>query len=176
MLQILLGVIYTDTGESKFIDCEPRINVIREVIEECNEKVLVFVPFTGALHGIATALAKHFGVATVNGEVSKNKRNEIFKDFHNSPSLKVLVADARCMQHGLDMTPATTIIWAGPTNSNETYEQASDRIKGPKQKLKTAVVHIEASPIERKIFERLKNRQRMQGLLLDLLQNQEDLI
>ena len=175
LLQILLGVVYTDTGESKFVDCEPRIRVIREIIEECNEKVLVFVPFTGALHGIATSLSKHFEVAFVNGEISKNKRNEIFRAFRDNPKLKALIADARCMQHGLDMTTATTIIWAGPTNSNETYEQASDRIKGPKQKLKTAVVHIEATPIERKIFERLKNRQRLQGLLLDLLQNQDDI-
>lgn len=176
LLQILLGGVYTDAGGTVTVDCAPRIDIIREVVEECSEKVIVFVPFTAALHGIAEALGKHFKVAVVNGSVSKNQRNEIFKSFVKDPHLRVLVADARCMQHGLDMTPATTIIWAGPTNSNETYEQACDRIKGPKQLLKTQIVHIEATEIERRAFKRLRDRQSMQGLLLDIIQNQAELI
>lgn len=176
LLQILLGVVYTDAEGTAEVDCAPRIAVIREVIEECTEKVLVFVPFTGALYGIAKALGEHFKVAIVNGSVTKNKRNEIFKAFASDPQLRVLVADARCMQHGLDLTPATTVVWAGPTNSNETYEQACDRIAGPKQQYKTQIIHIEATEMERKVFKRLREKQGMQGLLLDFIQNQEEII
>jgi len=176
LLQILLGGVYTDDGGTVPVDCSPRIDVIREVIEECSEKVLIFVPFTAALHSIAEALSKHFKVAVVNGAVSRNQRNLIFKSFVDDKNLRVLVADARCMQHGLDMTPATTIIWAGPTNSNETYEQANDRIKGPKQLLKTQIIHIEATEVERRAFKRLRDRQSMQGLLLELIENQEEFL
>lgn len=176
LLQILLGVVYTDAGNEAYVDCESRITVIREVIEESGGKALVFVPFTGALHGIATALSKHMSVAMVNGQVSKNQRNEIFKNFQSKPDPHVIVADARTMQHGLDMSAALTIIWAGPTNSNETYGQANDRIKGPKQKFETTIVHIEATEIERRIFKRLHDRQSLQGLLLDIIQNQGEII
>ena len=170
------GVVYTDAGEEALVDCESRVSVIREVIEECSEKVLVFVPFTGALNALATHLGKHFSVAIVDGSVSAARRNLIYQQFQNSPDPRVIVANARTMQHGLDMTAATTVIWAGPTNSNETYEQACDRIMGVRQKHKTSIVHIEASDIERRIYKRLRDKQRVQGLLLELIQQNKDLL
>lgn len=176
LLQVLLGVVYTDAGEEALVDCESRVSVIREVIEECSEKVLVFVPFTGALNALATHLGKHFSVAIVDGSVSAARRNLIYQQFQNSPDPRVIVANARTMQHGLDMTAATTVIWAGPTNSNETYEQACDRIMGVRQKHKTSIVHIEASDIERRIYKRLRDKQRVQGLLLELIQQNKDLL
>lgn len=175
LIQILLGVVYDTKGERAFVDCEPRVSVIKEVIEECDEKVIVFVPFTGALDELAERLGKHFTVAVVNGSVSKNARDLIFQSFMHQPDPRVLIADARTMSHGLDLSAATTTIWAGPTNSNETYEQANARIVGPKQKKKTAIVHVEATPLERKIYQRLRDKQTLQGLLLDTIQNQESI-
>ena len=173
LLQILLGCMYDTTGERAFVNSEPRLAVIHEVIEECEEKVIVFVPFTGALEALAAHLGKSFSVAVVNGNIPKRARDDIFQQFTNSPNPRVLIADARTMSHGLDLSAATTIIWAGPTNSNETYEQANARIVGPRQKHKTAIVHIEATPLERRIYQRLKDKQSLQGLLLDTIQQQE---
>jgi SNF2 family DNA or RNA helicase len=173
LLQILLGVVYTDDGERAFIDCSSRIDVIKEIINECDEKVIVFVPFTGALDALANALREQFTVETVNGQVSINQRTEIFRAFQTTPDPRVLVADARTMSHGLDLTAATTIIWAGPSNSNDVYNQANDRIKGVNQKHKTSIVHIEATETEARIFKRLKTKQNMQGVLLEIIENQE---
>lgn len=175
LLQCALGVMYDDNGNEAYIGCEPRIEVIREVIEECDEKVLVFVPFTGALLAIAAALEKHFGkgaIEVVHGGVSANARTDIYRRFASDARLRVIVAEARTMSHGLDLSSASTIIWAGPTNSNETYEQACARILGPKQTHKTSIVHIEATEVEKRAFERLRSKQKMQGLLLDLIQQQ----
>ncbi len=173
LLQILLGCVYDNSGGWVMVDSSPRISVIKEVIEECSEKVIVFVPFTGALEAIATQLRAHWTVEVINGGVPKAKRDEIFKAFTNASSPRILVADARTMSHGLDLSRATTIIWAGPTSSNETYEQANARIVGPRQKRGTSIVHIEATPLERRIYQRLKDKQSLQGLLLDIIQNQE---
>ena len=41
----------------------------------------------------------------------------------------------------------------------------------PGQKLNQLVVMIEGSPIERKYYQRLKEKGRVQGILLDLVQN-----
>lgn len=173
LLQILLGVVYGKDGERVFVDCSPRVQVILEIIEESGGKAIVFVPFTGALDEIAERIGKHHTVAVVNGGVSKSKRDVIFKEFCTCPDPRVLVADARTMSHGLDLSAAPVIIWAGPTNSNDTYGQANARIVGPKQHLKTSVVHIEATNIEKQVFQRLKARQSLQGLLLDAIQQQE---
>lgn len=173
LIQILLGVVYDNEGGRVYVDCSPRVSVIQEIIEESGEKAIVFVPFTGALDEMAEQLGKSFSVAVVNGGVSKAARDTIFSDFNRQDHPRVLVADARTMSHGLDLSVATTIIWAGPTDSNETYEQANARIVGPRQKRTTSIVHIEATNIERKIYQRLRDKQSLQGLLLDAIQNQE---
>jgi SNF2 family DNA or RNA helicase len=80
------------------------------------------------------------------------------------------------MSHGLDLTAATTIIWAAPTYSNEVYEQACARIKGPRQKHKTSIVHIEGSKIEQAVYKRLSDKQHMQDLLLSIIQEQGDVV
>lgn len=170
LLQVLLGVVYADDDSNINVDCSARTEVIREIIEEAGEKAIVFVPFTGALEAIAEELGKTMSVAVVNGGVSMSARSQIFRDFTDNTDPRVLVADARTMSHGIDLSAASIIIWAGPTNSNETYEQACARILGPKQKHKATIFHIEATEVERRIFNRLRDKQSLQGLLLDLIQ------
>jgi SNF2 family DNA or RNA helicase len=51
--------------------------------------------------------------------------------------------------------------------SNETYEQANGRITRPGQVNKQYIIHLEGTPIERRIYKRLKEKQSLQGLLLE---------
>jgi len=78
------------------------------------------------------------------------------------------------MSHGLTLTTASTIIWYGPINSNEQYVQANGRIERIGKKQVSNVVHIEATDLEHMMYERLRNKQKMQGLLLDLIQKQTE--
>ena len=143
-----------------------------EIIEEAGEKVIVFVPLTGTLHMLEQELSKHFTVGVVNGEVSAPKRNEIFHNFQHSRDPHVLIAHPGTMAHGLTLTSASTIIWYGTINSNEIYGQANGRIERIGKKHVSNVIHIEATDLEAKMYERLRNKQRLQGVLLDLIQQQ----
>jgi len=172
LVQIACGVAYGDDGQNIEIDCTPRINLVKEVIEEAGEKVIVFVPLTGTLHMLEKELAKHFTVGVVNGEVSASQRNKIFHDFQHSKDPQVLIAHPGTMAHGLTLTTASTIIWYGPINSNEVYVQANGRIERIGKKRVSNVIHIEATDLEHKMYERLRNKQKLQGLLLDLIQEQ----
>jgi SNF2 family DNA or RNA helicase len=172
LVQIACGVAYGDDGQNIQLDCTPRINLVKEVIEEAGEKVIVFVPLTGTLHMLEKELSKHWTVGVVNGEVSANKRNVIFHDFQNNKDPHVLIAHPATMAHGLTLTSASTIIWYGPINSNETYVQANGRIERIGKTHVSNVVHIEGTELEHKMYERLKNKQKLQGLLLDLIQQQ----
>ncbi len=78
------------------------------------------------------------------------------------------------MSHGLTLTEANTIVWYSACNSNETYEQANARITRPGQKNNQFIIHLEGCFAERKVYERLKTKQSMQNLLLDLVENQKD--
>ena len=167
--QILAGVAYDKDGNTVSIPAGPRIELVKEIIEEAGAKVIVFVPFTGALDMLADALRKDYTVEVVHGGTSKPERDRIFSEFQNTKRPHVLVANAGAMSHGLTLTASDTIIWYAPTTSNETYLQANARIVRPGQKRTTRIVQIESTDIERKMYERLASKGKMQGLLLDLV-------
>lgn len=167
ILQASLGCMYAE-GEVLKIDYSPRIKVVREIIESCQQKVIVFVPLTGALNAVAEDLRKNWSVDIIDGSVSVTKRNRIFRDFRQTPNPHVLVANAGAMSHGLTLTEASTIIWYGATNSNDTFNQANARIVRPGQKHPTNIIQIYATPEERKIYQVLKEKTRLQNIVLEL--------
>lgn len=169
LLQICSGVAYGPDGQEVVIPATPRIELVREIIHEAEAKVLVFVPFTAALHVVAAELAKSFTVEVVHGGVSKTQRDTIFADFQRTKNPRVIVADARTMAHGLTLTSANTVIWYGPPNSAEIYQQACARVTRPGQTLNTLIVNVEATPLERKVYARLEGKEKMQGALLEML-------
>ncbi len=174
LIQIACGVAYNDRGENVEIDCKPRVNAVLEVIEEVGGKVIVFVPLTGTLHMLERELSKHYTVAVVNGAVSSKKRNVIFHDFQENSDPKIIVAHPATMAHGLTLTAASSIVWYGPITSNEQYVQANGRVERIGKRHTSNVVHIEATGLERKMYKRLETKQKLQGLLLDLIQQEQE--
>jgi SNF2 family DNA or RNA helicase len=169
LIQIACGVAYGTDGSTVVIPSKPRIDVLKEIIEESEGKVIVFVPLTGALESVADQLRKDWTVEVVHGETSKNERDRIFGEFQNMADPRVLVANAATMSHGLTLTAATTIVWYAPVHSNEVYEQACARVRRPGQKRTTVIVHLAGTDIERRVYKRLETKQSMQGLLLDMM-------
>lgn len=172
LVQIACGVVYDDNGQHIEVDCKPRVDIVKEVIDEVGGKVIVFVPLTGTLRMLEKELSKQWSVAVVNGEVSATKRNEIFHNFQNTKDPHVLIAHPATMAHGLTLTAASTVIWYGPVTSNEQYVQANGRIERIGKKHVSNIVHIEATDLEYRMYDRLRNKQKLQGLLLDLIENE----
>lgn len=171
LVQIATGVVYGNDGQAVYSPATSRLRETHDIIEQAGGKVIVFVPFTSALEAVATYLRKSFTVDVVHGQTSKNERDRIFREFQNEDNPRVLVANAGAMAHGLTLTAANTIVWFAPINSLEIYEQANARMTRPGQKLHQFVVHIEGSPAERAIYERLQSKGKMQGLLLKLMED-----
>jgi SNF2 family DNA or RNA helicase len=171
LLQIACGVAYTSDGEEVTTDAGPRLEVAREIIEEAEGKAIVFVPFISSVHYVADYLRKSgLSVECVYGEVSKNERDRIFSAFQREGEPRVIVAQPVAMSHGLTLTAANTIIWYAPTFSNDTYDQACARITRAGQTLAQLIVNIEGSPVEQLMYQRLRNKQKMQGLLLSMVE------
>jgi SNF2 family DNA or RNA helicase len=114
LVQIACGVAYTDDGQDFEVDCTPRINAVKEVIEEAGEKVIVFVPLTGTLNMLERDLSKRWSVGVVNGAVSSKKRNEIFHNFQHSRDPHLDTADACCTPCALGIRNPQTIGIANP--------------------------------------------------------------
>ena len=174
LVQIACGVAYNDKGEDVELACKPRVDAVCEVIEEVGGKVIVFVPLIGTLKMLERELSKRWTVAIVNGAVPTRKRNIIFHDFQNEVDPHVIIAHPATMAHGLTLTAASTIVWYGPITSNEQYVQANGRIERIGKHHASNIVHIEGTVLERKMYARLELKQKLQGLLLDLIQEEMD--
>lgn len=173
LLQICCGAAYGDGGVEVPLDCTPRLEALDEVVCESEGKTIVFIPFTSALNQAVDYLRKQgHTVEVVDGSVGKNERDAIFYSFQNAEDPKVLVANPATMSHGLTLTAATTICWFGPCYNNEIYQQACARVRRPGQKRSTVIVQLVSTEFEQKIYDRIEKKQSMQGLLLDLVNEQ----
>ena len=169
LLQIACGSIYTDTGEVVDFDVSNRMSVVREVVDESSNKVLIFVPFTHTIALLKDYLTKHhITCEVINGEVSVNRRSDIVQRFQANPEPKVLIIQPQAASHGLTLTAADTIIWYAPCTSVETYLQANARIDRPGQVNPMTVVHINGSPIESRMYSLLRGNVNNHNQIIDL--------
>lgn len=159
LLQISCGAVYSDTGEVVEFDIKNRYNVLKEVIDEASQKVLVFVPFKHAIDLITQKLKDDGIIAEViNGSVSATKRTDIFKRFQETPEPRVLVIQPQAAAHGVTLTAADTVVWWGPTSSLETYAQANARVHRAGQRHPSVVIRLTGSNAEKHVYRMLDSK------------------
>jgi SNF2 family DNA or RNA helicase len=169
LLQISAGAVYTDDGATLEFDIKHRYKVLREVIDESSQKVLVFVPFKHTIN-ILTDKLRTDGISTevIQGSVSAPNRTNIFKQFQEAPSPRVLVIQPASAAHGVTLTAANTVVWWSPVSSLETYAQANARVHRSGQKHKCTVVQLQGSDVERHVYRLLDNRINIHTKITDL--------
>ena len=159
LLQISAGAVYTDEGDMVQFDIKNRYQVLKEVIDESSQKVLIFVPFKHTIDLLVEKLRAD-GVTSevIRGDVSAPKRTEIFARFQDQPDPQVLVIQPQAAAHGVTLTAANTVVWWGPTSSLETYAQANARVHRSGQKHKCTVIQLAGSNAEKRIYRLLDER------------------
>jgi len=169
LLQISCGAVYTDTGEVVEFDIKNRYRVLKEVIDESSQKVLVFVPFKHAIDLLSTKLTEdNITNEIIRGDVSAAKRTEIFKRFQETASPRVLIIQPQAAAHGVTLTAANTIVWWGPVPSLETYAQANARVHRSGQKHPCTVVQLVGSQVEKRMYSLLDLRIDVHTKIIDL--------
>jgi len=169
LLQISAGAVYTDEGDTLEFDIKHRYKVLREVIDESSQKVLIFVPFKHTID-ILTDKLRTDGITTevIRGDVPVSKRTDIFKRFQTTDSPRVLVIQPQAAAHGVTLTAANTVVWWAPTPSLETYAQANARVHRSGQKHPCTVVQLQGSAVEKRIYALLDNRIDAHTKMIDL--------
>jgi SNF2 family DNA or RNA helicase len=174
LLQVCLGAVYTTDGSLLHLPCDPRLEAVLRTVEESNSKVIVFSPYKASLPMLHAYLTKRgHSCAIVSGDVTLPNREAIFTQFMHAADPQVLLAHPTCMSHGLTLTAASTICWYGPPKSLEEFEQANARITRAGQKHSQLIACIAATKVEERIYTRMSKRASLQGVLLDMYENQE---
>jgi len=169
-LQISCCAAYTDDKEVVEFDAAPRLNVLDEVLEETERKVIIFALFRSSIDTIVNHLTKHgYGVGQIHGDVRASKRGQIINDFQTTDNIRVLVMQPQATAHGITLTAADTVVFFGPVMSVEQYVQCIARADRKGQDSdKVTVVHIESSPIEKKLFKAMSTKVNDSVLLTDM--------
>lgn len=169
LLQVACGAVYTDDGEIIEFDIKHRYNVLKEVIGESSQKVLVFVPFKSVINLISEKLTAD-GVTNeiIRGDVPVSQRTDIFRRFQETPEPKVLIIQPQSAAHGVTLTAANTVVWWGPTASLETYAQANARVHRAGQRHPSTVVQLAGAPVEHHVYKLLDNKIDVHAKIIDL--------
>ena len=173
LLQISCGAAYTDDREVVEFDSAPRLSVLEEVLEETDRKVIIFALFLSTIDTISSYLTKK-GIANeqIHGGVSASKRAQIIHRFQNEPTPRVLVMQPAASAHGITLTAADTVVFYGPLMSVEQYIQCCARADRKGQNSdKVTVVHIQSSPVEKRMFKALSQKVDDNGLLTEMFNN-----
>lgn len=170
LLQIAGGWVYATGHETVRLDASQRIIDLYDLIESANNKVLVAIPYRHMIEGISHVFSMDkikVDHCVVHGDI--HNRNDIFYAFQHTSQYKVMLLHPQCVAHGLTLTAADTTIWYLPITSLEIYEQLNARIRRVGQQHKQQIIHMRATPIERKLYRMLEQHQKMQDSFLKLV-------
>ena len=169
LLQVSSGSVYTDDQSTVELDITARFNVLLETIEDTDNKVVVFVPYTNTLELLREKLiAKGYSINLIYGKVSATKRADTIKRFQEQADPRILLIQPQAASHGITLHAADTIVWWGPIMSYETYVQANARIHRAGQKNKCLIVRLQGSPVEEKRYRALDTSEDNNQTLLEL--------
>jgi len=174
LLQISCGAALTDNKEVVEFDCAPRLNVLLELLEETDRKIIIFAMFRSSIATITAFLDKQ-GIpnAQIHGDVAVGKRHVIINDFQTTDAIRVLVMQPQATAHGITLTAADTVVFYGPLMSVELYVQCIARADRKGQTAtKVTVVHIESSPIERKMFRAMNAKVDAHALMVGMFESE----
>jgi SNF2 family DNA or RNA helicase len=169
LLQISGGAVYTDSHDVVEFDVSPRLNALKEVLDETSNKVVVFVPFIHTIEVVVQYLnSQGYSNDVIQGSVGARQRSEIIKRFQEQTDPRVLVIQPQSASHGITLTAADTIVFWSPVMSVETYLQCVGRIDRVGQKNKTTVVHLQGSDVERRMYAMLQGKVDSHQKIVDL--------
>jgi SNF2 family DNA or RNA helicase len=169
LLQISGGAVYTDTREVVEFDISPRLNTLKEVLDETYNKVVVFVPYIHTIDVVERFLLKEgYTVEVIKGSVSVKERTAIISRFQNQTDPKILIIQPQSASHGITLTAADTVVFWAPVMSVETYLQCVARIDRVGQVNKMTVVHLQGSDVEKKMYNMLQGKVDSHQKLVDL--------
>ena len=172
LLQLSCGAVYSDSGEVIAFDASNRMEALKEVIDEASHKVIVFVPYRHAIHIVYEHLTKSgYTAEIINGDVPVNKRTEIFNRFQTEDTPRVLVIQPQAASHGVTLHAANVVVYWSPVMSVETYLQANARVHRAGQRNPCTVVHLQGSPVERRMYAMLEAKVDIHTRVVDLYKN-----
>ena len=154
MREICSGFITDEKRQIIPMKCE-KLTVLEDFLDGWNKKLVIFAQFTYSIDKICDLLTRLKIKSVRLDGTQKNK--QIWKDFQNDESIRVIVCQYESANMGIDLYAADTILYYEPTIVSRTLEQSRDRIHRTGQTQKCSYIHfITTGTVEQYIYKALK--------------------
>lgn len=160
LMQVALGVVKDEQGEAHELDHKARTETILEALAETPRKTVIFCGYIAGIDMLVREIrAAGYTCEKVDGSVTGKKRSEILASFQNGKDPHVLVCHPTTTAMGVELSAADTMIFDGvPLTGGFVYAQSIERLSSAKQTADNInIIHIVATPEERKALEHLQN-------------------
>lgn len=178
LLQLLSGSIYDEDGNHHETDATYKLEALIEIIDQLpNEQpCVVFCEFIHVQNFLKTKLLPLYKkVEIINGGVNAKERSEICNRVLSCET-KVVICHPTTTALGVDFTSTNVVVYFTPTFRNELYLQSIDRVRRlssvEKGFTSFLVYHIICDPMEKVIFDGLRDKSYTQDQVFKLMREE----
>ena len=166
LLQLHTGNYYDDDKNTINIDNTRATNIATLCNNSINSVVVAYI-YNHQLQAIKQQINASYKV--LNSSTTAEEKADIIKGFQQG-KFKVLICQYKTISHGVTLTKATSVIWASPPFSSESFKQMNARIRRLGQDKETKVYcFYNKNTIEQGVYKILNSRVVTQDTMLQLL-------
>lgn len=128
--QVSCGFVKTNSGELIKFENNPKLKELEQVLEETNEKSIIWANYIANIKDIIKLLEDKYGkeaVVSIYGEVSVDNRREAVRRFQNDPRCRFFVGNPSVGGYGLTLTAARNVVYFSNSYNLEHRQQSEDR-------------------------------------------------
>lgn len=143
--QIASGAMYVEQGEDYVELSKMKVSALAELLEDFEDKAVVFCNFSHELDMIEEMLAKRGEkYLRMDGSTPENTRDKYIRAFNETAagSPRLFIAQIRTGAEGISLTAAAKAVFMSPTISFIDYVQACSRIHRPGQNRRVTYYNI----------------------------------
>ena len=168
--QVTSGFMKVD-GKEIYFDKNPKLDELLEIVEEINEKIIIFHRFVGEGRLIQKALSKKYKVCCLRGEI-KNKQEQLLS-FQNDEKVKAMIAYPDSGGIGIDLFQASITIFFSNEYSYIKRHQCEGRTHRTGQVNKCLYIDLIAeNTIDEVVYETLMGKKNLSDRILNKLKGE----
>jgi len=145
--------------------------IVKDVLNmvEQDEKVIVFTQYRETLDTIKEKLeGKKIGVVKIDGRDKANEREKAVHNFQEDEETKVLVGNIKAAGIGIDLTAASTVLFADMEWTPAVHQQAEDRAHRYGQKrLVNVYYYVGKDTVDEEILDMLDRKNQIISRILE---------
>jgi len=158
--QIVCGWFPQEDGTIAIDEKNPRMEALKEILENIEQKVIIWARFKADLRAIERLLGDK--AVAYHGDVSNDAREDAVKRFQNDDSIRYFIGQPQSGGIGLTLTAAEYAIYYSNSFDLETRLQSEDRCHRIGTKNNITYIDIEASKtIDTKIIKALRGKKNL---------------